>query len=182
MTLRPIARPITVPSTIAMASPSATAGSVTPRARRGRPDRRSLAGSPRRCRSAWRHRRARSARTTPSHSSRIDEAGRRCARSVASPTSAGCAGRARGVGARVRARSWLNAASARSASRSSGRSASARRRCRPMIRIDGEHAGGVEVLRRHHDELAEPGGAQEEFGRHHADERRARSPGARRSS
>src|SRR3954469_18570309 len=38
---------------------------------------------------------------------------------------------------------------------------------------DQDHAvdaAGVEVLRGHHDDLTESGGAQEEFGRHHADE------------
>src|SRR5713226_4033886 len=33
-----------------------------------------------------------------------------------------------------------------------------------------EHAGGVEILRGAHDQLAEPGRAEKELGRHHADE------------
>src|SRR5437763_356738 len=32
-----------------------------------------------------------------------------------------------------------------------------------------EHAAGVEILRRHHDDLTEPRGTQEEFRRDHAD-------------
>src|SRR5690348_7292098 len=162
--LRPISRPMRVPHTMAITRPSATDSKVMPVARRNAALA-STCGMAATMPDGVATYEGAKPRTTPSHSSRM----------TAPATSRGTVAPA---GRRRRRADVAGTAMLVIRSVPPGREAALKRLSdphEPEARRDDdqdgrEHCGGVEILRRRHDDLTEAGCAQKELRRHHADE------------